>query len=91
MTSMKSLNIPQISIPSENKDLWLNVSSVDSYISWYKDMKYRIGIKRGIKLIPGKKMKKEKGNALNYDKKVWRQVYYDLEDEDEDDLFILYF
>lgn len=91
MTSTTYANIPQISIPSENKDLWLNVSSVDSYISWHKHLKYRIGIKRGINLIPGKKMRKEKGNVLNYDYKPWRQVYYDLEDEYEDDLFILDF
>lgn len=68
--------IPIISIPLK-KDLWVDVDSDKSYVSWYNVLKYRLKDrkKNGIS-------KRQKGK----NNKEWRNIFYEL-DEDEQDNF----
>lgn len=91
-----------ISIPTTKKDLWLNLDSEKSVVSWYKTIKQR---RKKMNDNDMKKLKekfykgKKTGNIFKLmcteirDNKGWRQVFYEIEEETDiyldkdDDLF----
>ena len=81
-----------ISIPTTKKDLWLNVDSEKSIISWYKTIQERRKNRNdmNIKKLKEKFYKgKKTGNIFKLicaeikDNKGWRQVFFEFEEEGE--------
>ena len=83
-------SLPSISLKN---DLWLNLESTKSVLSWYK-----IILERRKKIKDNKKLKestKKKGNMFNmvanqdadYEAKEWKQIYFEFceKNTDEDD------
>ena len=64
-------SIPSIAVPSTKKDLWLNLNSDKSIISWYNSIYDRRKSK--------KTSKKNKSNVI--DNKGWRQIFFDFCEE----------
>ncbi len=74
-----SISLLTISIPSSN-DLWLNVESNHSVLSWYTSMSERRrktmkNMKKGNK--PKKSMFEVNQDVKNYEKK-WRRMFFDF-------------
>ncbi len=66
---MASLSmIPSITIPSTKKDMWLNINSDKSIISWYNSIYDRRKSK--------KSSKKKTYQAI--ENKGWRQIFFDF-------------
>jgi hypothetical protein len=81
-------SIPSIFIPSSKKDLWLNINSEKSIISWNNSIYER------------RKIKNKKGKHIfctiynqetsGQENRGWRQVFFDFSDNSEyeiDDIF----
>ena len=81
-----SLSIPAISIPSSKKDLWLNINSDKSIISWYNSIYDR----RKSKSKKTSSNSKKKNTSQSIDNKGWRQTFFDfceenyISDDEED-------
>lgn len=74
MSAEQKTEILSIYIPS-SKDLWLNIDSEKSYLSWYKVIKEKKGVK-----IVNKKYRSNRSNVI-YDNKEWSQIFYKLYDD----------
>ncbi len=75
--------ILSISIPSSKKDLWLNLNSDKSIISWHNTICERRKIKKNKTNKKGNN--KRKGNMFlisnqenGYENKGWRQMFFDF-------------
>lgn len=86
---MSTVSIPTISIPSTKKDMWLNINSDKSILSWYKTMNERRKKKNEDELKKTKeKLYKKKGNMFKLlnqeykkDSKEWKQAFEEFEEE----------
>jgi hypothetical protein len=64
--------VPSISVPLSKKDLWLNLNSDKSILSWFNVLK-----DRRLKDLRRKSKSKVK---VNSDKKCgWRNIYFELD------------
>jgi hypothetical protein len=81
--------IPSVSIPSKN-NLWLNLDSTKSILSWYKSIYERRKKMKKLKENSYKlKNSKKKGNMFNlivdqdadYESKEWRKTYFEFSEE----------
>lgn len=96
MTSMSSMTL-SVSIPF-NTDLWLNLDSNKSVLSWYKSIyNRRKKIKNNMKKLKESSSTKKKGNIFNliinqdadYESKEWKQTYFEFCEKnqiEEDDI-----
>ena len=67
------MDIPAIQIPSK-KDMWLNLDSEKSIISWYNVLKNRHECKH-----KHKHKKSKKNTSVMYENKTWRQLFFDFD------------
>jgi hypothetical protein len=85
-----SMSLPSISIPSK-KDLWLNLESTKSVLSWYKNIyERRKKIKANAKKLKDSfyKLKNSKKNQnifnmiidqdADYEAKEWKKTFFDF-------------
>lgn len=99
-----SVLIPSISIPVTKKDLWMNMYSEKSIISWFNGVCERRKKKNTLEMKKLKeklyKNSKKRGSAFkslchvehcDFEYKGWRQVFFDLYEENtngDDDVYI---